>query len=110
MLGSMPVPLRAVGQHRAALAVGRAVETEDRGGAAQHGGVERALPVGAHDDEDGHPLTGEAVDPGEQCVDPGAVLVVHLLGRAGLGERVGLVDDQDVDRVRAMAARALRPW
>ena len=79
------MPLRFVGP----------TEMEGRGRAAFYRRVQCPLPVGAHDDQDWDGFAGQAVDAGEQRVDPGPILVVHLFGGPGLGERVGFVDDQD---------------
>jgi hypothetical protein len=95
-------------QHGQALLAAGAGELEHRRGATAHSGVERIQPVRTHDHRDGKPISGKVVDAADKCVHARAVLVVHLRGFTRLGERVGLVDQEnDATPGLAIAAACL---
>jgi len=78
-------------EYGASLVVVRAFEVEDVSGTTDDGGIERPLPVGAHDDDHWETLAGKAVNAGQQSVDASTVLVVHLFRGSRLRQSVGLV-------------------
>ena len=80
------------------------------GGAPPHGRIERAQPVGAHDDGGRKALAlAMPVDAADERVHAGAVFVVHLRRLARLRERVGFVDQQD-DAAARLAAMPTSAW
>ena len=75
---------------------------KDCGGATDDGRVECSLSIGAHDHDHGDALPSQTVHPCQEGVDACPILVVHLLRRAGLRQRVRLVYDDDERRCRPL--------
>ncbi len=73
------------------------LEYLDRGRPPLHCRVEGTEPVRAQDREHREPINSHPVDAAQQGIHPGPVLVMHLGEFPGLGQGIGLVDEQDTE-------------